>query len=75
MSTLRLVNLYIVRCNITIIGHYYPTAKNGMVKDFYGQMEVDKICEDEDGNSDWELIIDRYQEKFPHMKCVHVVKE
>lgn len=46
-----------------------------MVKDFYGQMEVDKICEDEDGNSDWELIIDRYQEKFPHMKCVHVVKE
>jgi FkbH-like protein len=36
-----------------IIGHYYPTAKNGMVKDFYSLQGFDKISEDEKGNTDW----------------------
>lgn len=41
-----------------IIGYYYPTAKNSMVKDFYGLMGFDKISEDDDGNSVWELALD-----------------
>lgn len=50
-----------------IIGHYYPTAKNGMVKDFYGTMGYTKIHEDEEGNTDWELILNCYHMKMPHM--------
>ena len=37
-----------------IKGYYYPTAKNNMVRDFYGQMGFTKISEDNDGNSVWE---------------------
>ena len=46
-----------------IIGYYYPTAKNAMVKDFYGLQGFDKISEDEQGNSVWEFIIDDSYEK------------
>lgn len=38
-----------------IVGHYYPTAKNAMVKDFYNVMGFTKVSEDEAGNTDWEL--------------------
>ena len=38
-----------------IRGCYYPTAKNKMVKDFYKDQGFDKISEDEEGNSFWEL--------------------
>ena len=38
-----------------IIGYYYPTAKNKMVKDFYGLHGFEKIQEDEDGNAEWLL--------------------
>lgn len=41
-----------------IIGHYYPTAKNNMVKDFYSLQGFTKISEDEKGNTDWEFMID-----------------
>lgn len=37
----------------TIWGYYYPTAKNSMVKDFYGLLGFDKVSEDEEGNSVW----------------------
>lgn len=50
-----------------IIGHYYPTAQNGMVKDFYSTMGYTKIHEDEEGNTDWELIVSCYHMKIPHM--------
>lgn len=40
-----------------IIGHYYPTAKNSMVKDFYALQGFSKISEDEKGNTDWEFVI------------------
>ena len=33
-----------------IIGHYYPTAKNLLVKDFYATIGFEKIAEDEAGN-------------------------
>lgn len=38
-----------------IRGYYYPTAKNKMVKDFYAELEFEKISEDESGNSVWKL--------------------
>ena len=40
-----------------IIGYYYPTAKNVMVKDFYGIQGFTKVSEDETGNTVWEFII------------------
>lgn len=40
-----------------IYGYYYPTVKNGMVKDFYHLQGFDKIKEDEDGNSIWKYEI------------------
>ena len=36
-----------------IKGYYYPTAKNKMVKDFFGLQGFDKTCEDGEGNSEW----------------------
>ena len=37
-----------------IIGYYYPTAKNNMVKNFYGEMGFHKLSEDKNGSS-WTL--------------------
>lgn len=58
--------------NITTIkGYYYPTAKNGMVKNFYGQMGFDKETEDADGNSVWTYAIDlSYNKKNKVIKVV-----
>ncbi|MCR4961593.1 MAG: HAD-IIIC family phosphatase [Lachnospiraceae bacterium] len=36
-----------------IRGFYYPTQKNGMVRDFYKIMGFDLTNEDESGNSEW----------------------
>ena len=36
-------------------GHYYPTAKNKMVKDFYAKQGFTLVSEDEAGNALWEL--------------------
>ncbi len=44
-----------------IIGYYYPTPKNGMVKDFYSRMGFEKISEDADGNTTWRLGLDDYR--------------
>ena len=47
-----------------IVGHYYPTAKNNMVRDFYALQGFTKISEDEKGNTDWEFVInDDYKPK------------
>ena len=47
-----------------IIGYYYPTAKNAMVKDFYKTMGFDIISEDENKNTTWEFVIpDVYENK------------
>lgn len=43
-----------------IIGHYYPTAKNGMVREFYGTMGFVKTEEDDGGNSEWVIMVDGY---------------
>lgn len=45
-------------CGIgTILGYYYPTAKNAMVKDFYKTMGFDKMAEDDTGVTIWRLEI------------------
>lgn len=47
-----------------LVGYYYPTAKNGMVKEFYALQGFAKKSEDEEGNSIWEFIIpDNYEKK------------
>lgn len=48
----------------TIYGYYYPTEKNGMVRDFYDMMGFDKLSEDDVGNTEWQFIIpEQYQDK------------
>ncbi|MBQ9610612.1 MAG: HAD-IIIC family phosphatase [Lachnospiraceae bacterium] len=44
-----------------IIGHYYPTSKNAMVKDFFGLHGFRKISEDNEGNTVWELNVIDYR--------------
>lgn len=47
-----------------LVGYYYPTAKNAMVKDFYSLQGFRKCSEDEEGNTVWEfLITDGYEKK------------
>lgn len=47
-----------------LVGYYYPTAKNSMVKDFYGLQGFEKVSEDADGNTVWEFMItDDYKKK------------
>ncbi len=40
-----------------IVGYYYPTAKNGMVRDFYALQGFTKVQEDEEGNAVWEYLV------------------
>ena len=47
----------------TVRGHYYPTAKNGMVRDFYSTQGFEKVSEDADGNSEWLMPLDNYEKK------------
>ena len=47
-----------------IIGYYYPTAKNMMVKEFYRLQGFTKISEDSEGNTTWMFeITDNYEKK------------
>lgn len=51
-------------CDIpTIMGYYYPTAKNAMVKEFYGLMGFEKVREDADGSSIWRFDIPAVYER------------
>lgn len=53
----------------TIVGHYYPTAKNNMVRNFYDDMGFAKVSEDAEGNTEWELDISNdYINKNTHIK-------
>ena len=55
-----------------LVGHYYPTEKNGMVKEFYGVQGFKKISEDKEGNSNWKLVVDDYK----HLNnVIEIVKE
>ena len=46
-----------------IIGHYYPTAKNGMVKNLFADFGFEKTYEGEDGTTEWKLDISDYENK------------
>lgn len=47
-----------------LVGYYYPTAKNAMVKEFYGLQGFTKVSEDAEGNTVWEFeITDDYVKK------------
>ncbi len=41
-----------------IHGYYYPTAKNAMVREFYGSLGFAKNSEDEKGNTEWLYIME-----------------
>lgn len=57
------VRLAVARGLDEIRGYYYPTAKNSMVKDFYGCMGFEKLSEDETGISKWRLLTSGYESK------------
>ncbi|MBQ8968049.1 HAD-IIIC family phosphatase [Ruminococcus sp.] len=45
-----------------IVGYYYPTAKNKMVAQFYGELGFDKQSENENGDTVWKLALCDYKE-------------
>ena len=49
-----------------VIGYYYPTAKNGMVKDFYRNFNFELI-EKQDNKMIWKLDVCKYEEKHTHI--------
>ncbi len=52
-----------------IMGYYYPTAKNNMVRDFYDRMGFTKVSEDAEGNTTWEFDLTKdYTDKNTHIK-------
>ena len=54
-----------------IYGYYYPTAKNKMVRDFYGLQGFEKVSEDEEGNAVWRLDISAGYRKKNHVITVN----
>lgn len=55
-----------------IIGYYYPTAKNKMVKDLFADFGFEKISCDEQGNTVWKLNTSDYVNKN---NVINTVKE
>lgn len=55
-----------------IIGYYYPTAKNAMVREFYALQGFTKIEEDEEGNTTWEFVITDDYKKKQHVIAVNM---
>ena len=52
-----------------IIGYYYPTAKNNMVRDFYDRMGFVKVSEDPEQNTTWEFdLTGEYTDQNTHIK-------
>lgn len=51
----------------TLIGHYYPTAKNKMVSSFYDTMGFELISEDSGGNKTYQMNVKGYQKKNKHI--------
>ncbi len=51
-----------------LVGHYYPSPKNSMVKDLYMDFGFTKTEEDGDGNTRWELSLDSYENRTSHIE-------
>ena len=47
----------------TIYGYYYPTAKNGMVKEFYKTQGFQLVSEAQNGDTVWELNPQTYNKR------------
>ncbi len=52
----------------TLKGYYYPTAKNGMVKDFYKEMGFELEAESKSGETVWKKNIAEYMMKEHQIK-------
>lgn len=52
-----------------LVGYYYPTAKNKMVKEFYALQGFSKVSENENGDTVWELDIKKgYTKKNKYIR-------
>ena len=53
-----------------VLGYYYPTEKNGMVKDLYQDFGFKKLSIDDKGNSVWSLSLQEktYIDKNKHIQ-------
>jgi len=51
-----------------IKGYYYPTSKNGMVKELYKTFGFEQISADEAGNTTWLLKVKDYKHKNRYIK-------
>jgi len=66
----RLIKLAKDRDITKLVGYYYPTAKNSMVRAFYETMGFVKTKEDDKGNTVWEYRIpDDYEDKQHVIAC------
>ena len=70
---LALLDAIVRRCQASgltrIIGYYYPTAKNGMVKNFYGELGFEQLSADGEGNTVWEFRIpEGYENKNKYIE-------
>lgn len=66
----RLVEEAAARGIKTLIGHYYPTAKNKMVSTLYADFGFEKISEDDEGSTAWSLKTESYQNKNHVIKVI-----
>jgi predicted enzyme involved in methoxymalonyl-ACP biosynthesis len=55
-----------------VTAQYIPTAKNGMVKDFYQQFGFEKITEEPNGTAHWLLQTESYHARTTFMKTVEL---
>ena len=66
-----MMNLLVAKCREkgieAIQGHYYPTAKNAMVKDFFADYGFALTNEDGDGNRLYVLKVADYTDKLVHI--------
>jgi FkbH-like protein len=52
----------------TVVGTYIPTAKNGMVKEFYAQFGFERVEERAGGETVWELNVLSYEPATVYMR-------
>ena len=47
----------------TLVGYYFPTAKNDMVREFYAGQGFTRISQEQDGSTVWRLDLENYEKK------------
>lgn len=52
----------------TVVGAYYPTAKNAMVRDFYKEMGFTQTDADDAGNTTWQQEVADYTPRGAHIE-------